>query len=40
MIPHIVQCTVNDTDTLLRLSYRTFYEAFEAQNTAENMKAY
>lgn len=40
MIPHIVQCTVNDTDTLLRLSYRTFYEAFESQNTAENMKAY
>lgn len=40
MTPHIVQCTVNDAETLLRLSYDTFYEAFAAQNTAENMKAY
>ncbi|CEA02556.1 Protease synthase and sporulation negative regulatory protein PAI 1 [Jeotgalicoccus saudimassiliensis] len=40
MTPHIVQCTVNDRETLLKLSYDTFYEAFRAQNTAENMKAY
>ncbi len=40
MTSYITRCTVNDTETLLRLSYDTFYEAFAAQNTAENMKAY
>lgn len=40
MTAYITRCTVNDTETLLELSYDTFYEAFDAQNTAENMKAY
>ena len=40
MTSYITRCTANDAETLLRLSYDTFYEAFSAQNTAENMKAY
>lgn len=40
MTSYITRCTVNDTETLLELSYDTFYEAFSAQNTKENMKAY
>lgn len=40
MTSYITRCTINDTEALLKLSYDTFYEAFEAQNTKENMKAY
>lgn len=40
MTSYITRCTINDTETLLELSYDTFYEAFGAQNTKDNMKAY
>lgn len=40
MTSYITRGTISDTDTLLKLSYDTFYEAFEAENTNENMKAY
>ena len=36
----LVKATAADVDTLVELSWRTFYEAFNHLNTPENMAAY
>lgn len=40
MTIHIRECSLEDLDSLLEISEKTFYETFAEQNTEENMKAY
>ena len=40
MIKSIKQCTLQDVDSLRRISIETFYQTFADTNTAENMTAY